>query len=530
MSSDKFQLSRRRFMEASAAGLVGGAAAVRGAAAQSGTASDTLRARNYSDIQVLDPGYILAAPESDVNACMLHGLVTVKSGDQWGWEPEAAAEIEQADDTHINFTLRNDLGWTNGFGEMTAHDVKYSYERIADPEMASPYAEDWIALDTVEVHDDRSGTIVLKEPYAPLWTTTMPAGRGLIVCKAAVESLDGKRYEAEPPAVSGPYQIASWSPSQKLTLQAIDGYTGPHANPAFPTIEVYPIVDEQAAEVGFLAGDLDITTVPVTSLLTLKENMPAGAVLVEHPSLKYVWMGINKDNEALGDIRVRRAIQYAINVNQILDAAYFGVAAPANGIIPPGLVGHRSQPIVPYEGDQAYAREQLEAAGLGDGFSCRIDTLNKSAYTAACQVIQANLAEIGIDAEINVHDPGVWWTMGDESSGDDWKDLQIMYSRFSSQPDPGWYTMWFTPQQVGIWNWERFNDVDFGNLHRDALVTIDPTVRDGMYRKMQDLMEESGCYRFITHELTPTIYADTIVPALTPDGRMLWKRFGKAAG
>ena len=323
MSSDRLKLSRRRFMETTAAGVAGSTLAMTGTAARAQEAGDTLRTRNYSDIQVLDPGYILSAPESDVNACLLHGLVTVTAGDQWGWENEAAAEIDQVDDTHINFALRDDIGWTNGFGAMTAEDVKYSYERIADPAMASPYAEDWSALDRVDVHDERSGTIVLKEPYAPLWTTTMPAGRGMIVCKAAVESLDGKRYEAEPPAVSGAYEITDWQPSQKLTLSARQGYTGPHANPDFTTIEIYPIIDEQAAEVGFLAGDLDVTRVPITSVPTLMESLPEDATLVQHPSLKYVWMGINRDNEAMGDIRVRRAIQHAVNVNQILEAGVF---------------------------------------------------------------------------------------------------------------------------------------------------------------------------------------------------------------
>ena len=528
MSIDRLKLSRRRFMETTAAGVAGGTLAMTSASASAQGAGDTLRVRNYSDIQVLDPGYILSAPESDVNGALLHGLVTVSAGDQWAWEKEAAAEIEQVDDTHINFTLRDDVGWTNGFGAMTAEDVKYSYERIADPEMASPYAEDWGALDRVDVHDERRGTIVLKEAYAPLWTTTMPAGRGMIVCKTAVEALDGKRYAAEPPAVSGAYEITDWQPSQKLTLSVRQGYSGPWANPDFTTIEVYPIVDEQAAEVGFLAGDLDVTRVPITSVPTLMESLPEDASLVQHPSLKYVWMGINRDNDAMGDIRVRRAIQHAVNVNQILEAAYFGLAAPANGIIPPGLVGHRPAPLVAYDGNPEYARQQLEEAGLGSGFSCRIDTLNKAAYTAACQVIQANLADIGIDAEINVHDPGVWWTMGDESSGDDWKSLQIIYSRFSSNPDPGWYTMWFTPQQVGVWNWERFNNPEFGALHAEALATMDPAVRDGMYRAMQDMMEESGCYRFITHEFEPTIYRNTVVPALTPDGSMLWERFRRA--
>ena len=520
-------ISRRQFGKGAAA--AGAAATVAGGASvRVEAAADALRVRNYSDIQVLDPAYILSAPETDVNVSMLQGLVTYKPGDSWDWELDAAAEINQDDDTHISFTLRNDLGWTNGFGEMTADDVKFSYERVADPEMESPYAEDWIALDHVQVNDDRSGVIVLKEPYAPLWTTTLPAGRGMIISRKAVEALPGKRYEAEPPCVSGPYQISSWDPSQKLTLAAIAGYTGPYANPAFSEIEVYPIVDESTAEVGFLAGELDITTVPITSMPELESNPPENGTLVQAPSLKYVWMGVNQDNEVFQDIRLRQAVQYAVNINDILEASYFGLAKPATGIIPPGLVGHRSASLIANEGDPDYARQLLEEAGMSGGLDCRIDTLNKANYVAACQVIQANLADVGINAEINVHDPGVWWTMGDESSGDEWKNLQIMYSRFSSNPDPGWYTMWFTPQQVGIWNWERFNNAEFADLHAQALVTMDPAVRQGMYVEMQDLMEESGCYRFITNELTPTLYSDRIVPAFGPDGRMFWKAFDKS--
>ncbi len=520
-------LTRRQFGKGAAA--AGAAAAVAsGVPSHVEAAGDTLRVRNYSDIQVLDPGYILAAPETDVNLCMLNGLVTYKPGGDWGWQLDAAAEIEQVDDTHITFTLRNDIGWTNGFGEMTADDVKFSYERVADPAMESPYAEDWIALDRVDVSDDRSGTIVLKEPYAPLWTTTLPTGRGMILSRKAVEALPNQRYEAEPPCVSGPYEIKEWVPAQKLTLGTVDGYAGPFANPDFTTIEVFPITDESAAEVAFLAGELDVTTVPITSLPELEANPPEDGTLFQAPSLKYVWMGINQDNEQFQDIRLRQAAQYAVNVNQILEAAYFGLAEPATGIVPPGLVGHRDAPLIAFEGDPDYSRQLLEEAGMSGGFDCRIDTLNKQSYLAACQVIQANLAEVGINAEINVHDPGVWWTMGDEQAGDDWKDLQIMYGRFSSNPDPGWYTMWFTPQQVGIWNWERFNSPEFADLHAEALVTMDPAVRQGMYVEMQDLMEESGCYRFVTHELTPTLYSKSVVPALGPDGRMFWKEFKKA--
>jgi len=523
---NKLPLSRRRMLQTSAAaGAVAAASGALGPRAYA--AGDTLRVRSYSDVQVLDPGYILSAPETDVLRATLPSLVEFQPGDTWDWQLSSAQAVEQVDETHINFTLRPGMGWTNGFGPITADDVKFSYERIADPEMASPYTEDWSALDQVEVTDELSGTIVLKQPYAPLWTTTLPGNSGFIVSRKAVEALEGKRFEAEMPMAGGPYEITAWSPSQKLTLGRIDGWAGGEPA-AFGTIEVLPIVDAQSAEVGFLSGDLEFTTIPITSIPEIEANPPQDGALATQPSLKYVWVGINEQNPQFADQRVRQAVQYAINIEQILDAAYFGLAAPATGIIPPGLVGHRPASLIPDAGDPDRARQLLEEAGLGGGFDCRIDVLNTSNFVAACQVVQANLADVGINAEINVHDPGVWWTMGDEAANPNYNDLQIMLSRFSSNPDPGWYTMWFTPQQVGVWNWERWSNETFQKLHQEALVTMDPADRQGMYEEMQNLMEESGCYRFVTHELTASLYSTNIVPALLADGTMVWKAFRKA--
>ena len=524
MTHQGFPISRRRFVQGSVAAA---AAAGAGWPVIVEAAGDTLRVRNYSDLQILDPAYLLSAPEWDILRCMFHGLITYVPGDDWKWELDAAEMIAQGDDTHIKFGLRSGIGWTNGFGEMTAEDVKFSYERIADPAMESPYAEDWSALDHVEVTERYAGTIVLKEAYAPLWTTTLPVASGIILCKAAVEQLEGKRYTAEVPAWSGPYDLTEWVPNQKTVLRRREDYTaGP--KPDFATIEVRPINDENAAELGVISGDLDYSTIAVSSLANLREDLPAGLQLVEKPSLKYVWMGINGDNPKFKDIRVRKAIQMAVNVEQILEAAYFGLAGPATGIIPPGLIGHRDAPLIPYAGDKQKARDLLVQAGHGGGLDVGMGVLNKQTFLTAAQVIQANLAEIGVNMEITSYDSGVWWTMGMESEGESWKTLEVMYSRFSSNPDPGWYTMWFTPKQVGVWNWERFNDAEFGDLHAKALVESDPAERDRMYKRMQDLMEESGMYRFITHELTAGLFSKSIVPALLPDGSMIWKEFKKA--
>jgi len=167
-------------------------------------------------------------------------------------------------------------------------------------------------------------------------------------------------------------------------------------------------------------------------------------------------------------------------------------------------------------------------AGYPDGFSCTLDILNKTERLSAAQVIQANLAEIGIAVQINQHDSGTFWVLGSEADGDQWKNVQLIINRFSMQPDPSFATEWFTPEQVGVWNWERFSNEEFGELNRQAMVTTDPAERDRMYQRMQDLMEQSGAYVFLTHEVNGVIFRDSIIPALLPDANVVLPEFRPA--
>ena len=512
--------SRRSFLQGSTAFGVAAAAGPRFAW---GADASVLRVRSYADLQILDPAFTLSAPESDIQRCIFNRLIDYRPGDTWEWELQAASAIEQVGNT-IPFTLRPGIQWTNDFGEMTAEDVKYSFERVADPALESPYAEDWATLDRVEVKDKYSGVIHLKEASPMVWTTTLVGNGGQIVCKRAVEALPEKKFTTEAPAVAGPYLIEEWLPKQKTVLARNPGWNGPQ--PDFDVIEIYPIEDEKTAELGFEAGDLDYTRISLSSLLNYRESLPPGAGLLERPSLKYVWLGLNTEHPQLADIRVRKAIQMAVDVGAILDAAYFGLADAATGIVAPGLTGNRGYNLT--ERDPEAARALLEEAGYGGGFTTTLRVLNKATFLTMAQVIQANLAEIGIEVQIDQLDSGAWWTMGMESEGEGWKDIQLFLQRFSTLPDPGWTTMWFTCDQVGVWNWERWCNEEFTDLHRKAMVELDPAQRDMMYKRMQDLMEESGAYRFITHEATPALYRDTIVPATTPDGSVRLRHFKRA--
>lgn len=479
---------------------------------------DRLCVRSYGDMSSMDPAQSVGVVDEEIHAAVYNKLIQYTPGSEWGWQLDAAAAIEQTDDRHINFALRDDIGFTNGFGPMTAEDVKFSFERIIADETESPNKPDMGPLSHVEVTGEREGTIVLNEPYAPLWTIALPYITGNIVSKQATEAAGG-RIGTDPVAESGPYLRASWSPSERTILRRNPDWAGDA--PAWDEIEILPIDDENTAEIAFEAGELDFTRVSLGSVARYRDGVPNGGSLIENPSLFYVWLGMNLDHPRLQNPLLRQAIQHAIDVPTILQASYFGAAEASTGIIAPGLIGNRPASLVPPEADLARAAELLAESGETD-VTLTLDILNKTTYSTMAQVIQAMLAQIGITLEINVLESGTFWASGDN------EDLQLVLNRFSMAPDPSYATAWFITEQAGIWNWERFRNEEFDQLHVAASQETDPAARDEMYRRAQDLMEESGAFRFITHEATPVIHTARVQPALRPDGLALLRYFGRA--
>jgi peptide/nickel transport system substrate-binding protein len=517
-------LGRRRFMQAGAA-LGAGIMANGMPLGQAIWAAEgkVLRARSYADINKLDPGFYQNAYNVDVMNCIYSKLIKYKPGREWGWELQAAEEIEQVDPTHIRFRLRKGIMFTGGYGEMTAEDVKFSFERIIEHD--SPVKGDWGPLDHVEVEDDYTGVIVLKKPFVPLWNITLPYGCGHIVSKKAVmeKTGDGGDFGMEPPCFSGPYVIDEWKPDQEVILTRNPEWTGP--KPGFDKIRVLKIEDPKTGETAYQAGDIDFTHITLSSMDRFKSDPPEDTVIEDHPSLYYIYLGMNQEHPKLQDINVRRAVQWAVNVPQLLDAGYFGQAEVATGFVAPGLTGHREKALIPPEGDLDKARDYLKKAGA-EGLSLNLDVLNETPLKTMAEMMQAQLSQIGVNLEVSVQDPGSFWTIGMESEGERWKDMQAIIQRFSMVPDPYYATTFFTCEQVGVWNWERFCNERFDELNAEAVTVNDPEKRSKMYHEMQDLLENSGCYRFLTHGGSPLMYRKTKLKSATrPDGRPLFRDF-----
>jgi len=530
--NELLKLDRRKLLQT---GSLAAGATVAGAALPGVSlgATKSVTIRSYADLQVLDPAFRLSSADDDIAFCCLNRMVNFIPNDpSWTLENCFAEEIEQIDPVTVKFRIMKDVPWSDGFGVTTVEDVKYSYERIAGiTGLAADYVVDWQALKEVEIIDEVTGVIHLKEPYAALWTSSMPYGSGNIVCKAAVEALPEKRYTTQLPAYNGPYRIKEWSPKQRTVLERNPNWPGTPA--AYDEIIVLPIEDDKSGEIAYEAGEVAITRIEASSIPDILNDMPENTTLESFSPNAYIWLGMNVDQQnedgtpgPLQDINLRRAIQLGVNVQDVIEASFFGEAVESTGIVAPGLIGHRESKLYGYDPEEA---KRLIDAGGYEGTELEIACQNVTWSLTAAQVIAANLSELGLSVTVSPMDSGTFWSLGFADSPTVMTN-QLILNRFTMAPDPGWATEWFTPRQVGIWNWERFDNAEFGELNAAGLIETDNAKRQDIYTRMQDLMEESGAYLFLTHGVNAIIYNNTVIdPAITPDGQSQFIRYHKPA-
>jgi peptide/nickel transport system substrate-binding protein len=511
-------IGRRRFV---AGATAAGAAAALGIAPKDILAEDgeVLKIRMGVDIQVLDPGYMTGGAEITVQFATLPRLaVPVKGADGiWGWTPSDYVEsVEQTGDPlRIAFKLKPGFLWSNGFGELTAEDVKYSFERMTKTDWVGR----WPSLERVEVAGKYGGAIVLKAPFIPIWMVAISSGFGTILPKAAMEKLSDQKFAARLPAECGPYSLAEWQPGQKVVLKADPRWQG--AKPAFAEVHLVNVESIRAAEIAFEAGELHGTEVSPDTAARYKQAMPAESSLIEVPGPFSAWMGMNTEHEKLKDIRVRKAIQRAIDVDSILQAAYAGVSPKSHGIVPIGVLGSRKSAGYRYDPDEA--RALLAEAGIGD-LSLELKTLNLQDRLVAAQIVQTNLADIGIRVEIIPLDSEPFWDLGHESQGEEWKALQLWIMRYRMSRDPADAFQWFVRNQVGVWNWERWSDPEFEDLWDKGLAELDNGRRAAIYERMQEIMENTGAYVWLTHEPVNYIHKKSFAPAFDAGADILVER------
>jgi peptide/nickel transport system substrate-binding protein len=487
---------------------------------------DVLKVRILNDMANLDPAFWPASADLQVAYPIYEGLITYKYGSTETVNVLAETFTPSADGLSFDFTLKKGIQFHGGYGEVTAEDVKFSYERIAGltkPKIEAVYRGDWSpALKEVKVNDKYSGTIILKERFAAVTRSTLPVSSGWIVSKKAVEEL-GDKY-ATKPIGTGPYEFASWTPKQSVVLKRFAQYG--NASPAeilgdkFKEIHFIPIEDSSAADIALETGEVHFGEVGLDSISRFESN--SAFSLSKQTTLNYNWIGMNVLHPKLQDIRVRQAIRLAIDVPGILEGAFEGRMTRATGIIPPnmGLGYWQDAPV--HERDVEEAKRLLNEAGVSN-LSLSLMYTEETGSKQLAQIAQQNLKEVGIDLSLKLVDSAAMYELGKNL-----KERELFYVGYVSQLDPSWSTVWFTCSQFDEWNWMYWCDERYDKLHFDAVKEADEAKRNAMYIEMQQRWDEAS-HTVWTH--WPTIYFGTtklLKPAVLPTGYFVAHGFRSA--
>ena len=371
------------------------------------------------------------------------------------------------------FNLKEGVKFHNG-DELKAEDVKYTFERG----MESPYSTDLFAcIDSVKVISDYSVEVTLKYPY-DAFMSILYQPFACIVSKKIVESSES--FDKNPIG-TGPYKLVEWKGAESIILAAFEDYHLGEAS--IKDVEFRIILDKSTGVIALEKGEIDAyVNIASTDRQAVIDNEAFS--FYEAPSYFCFYLELNNQVEPYNDIRVRKAIAYAIDKEAIIESAQDGIAEEAHHPVPKGMVGYTDQ-VKSYPRDLEKAKALLTEAGYPDGFDMTL--LGIETYTKTIQVLQSNLGEIGINVDIQILELGTYM---DEIFAPECASFVVEYGIFYPDADPilyrGYHSDFFGP----LGNFPRYSDAEVDALLEKAQVSTDKAEREALYLEILKKLNE----------------------------------------
>jgi peptide/nickel transport system substrate-binding protein len=330
-----------------------------------------------------------------------HIYDTLLTRDTKTWQPVAhlAESVRSVTPTTWELRLRKNVKFHNG-EPFTAESVKFSFERVLNPEQKSPIRGNFTWVKSIEVVDEHTVRITTEKPY-PLIHEILTLGQfGMVPPRYVKEK--GDAYFARNPVGTGPYRFVDWKKGERVALEANDQYWKGAPAVKSLTFRVIPETATQIAEL--LSGGVDIIrAVPPDQLPAIERSGVARVSAT--PILRVVFLQMDGDARAaktpLTDARVRRAINHAVNIDEIMQKVLGGKAirTPSGGS---PLAFGTDTSIKGYAFDPERAKKLLAEAGLSGGFEITLNTYGGSVVNVeqVSQAIMGYLGNVGIKVKL----------------------------------------------------------------------------------------------------------------------------------
>src|SRR5690554_3663909 len=306
----------------------------------------------------LDPHKVTAFSSFAVTSQIYEALVTLN--DDLQLEPALATGWEVSDDgLTYTFSLRDNVVFHNGRA-MTAGDVVYSFERVVDPETASPQASRMAEVDSVAADGDHTVVFTLSRPFAPFLSNV---GNLTVVPREVVE----EHGDLQAVAVgTGPFMLSEVVPDTYLLLSANPDYWQ-DGEPAVASMRYNIVPEGSTRAAGLRTGTYHLLPTVDPANAEILAVTP-GVTLLGTQDLSYTLLGLNVEREPFNDPRVIQAINYAIDRDEIVEAVHFGNGVPG-GPLSPALTDWAvpTSEFACYAHSPETARQLLSDAGYANG-------------------------------------------------------------------------------------------------------------------------------------------------------------------
>jgi peptide/nickel transport system substrate-binding protein len=406
-----------------------------------------------------------------------NGEVLPDLAERWDVSPDRST---------YTFQLRPNVKFHNG-RTLTSEDVKYSIERVLAKETAAPFRSYFEAVTKIETPDPATVRFTLGYPFGPFLAMFAIKRSSAIVPREVVD----KEGDLSNVAVgTGPWKLREWVPNERMVVDRFGDYYEPGL-PYFDSIQ-YKVLPELASRIAALrAKQIDYALISFEGAEQIKGEQ--NLTVLSRPR-GWVRVGlINHARKPLDDVRVRRALDLALDRNEIIQK---GIGkADLSGPIP---AGHPSYALKPEELPAHYskpdldgARQLLAQAGQANGFKIRLQVEGGHPYNERlCQVMQQNWKKIGVDAEIIVYPAGsITKAIGKESGF----DFDVRFTAWTYYPDADNYVYnWYHSKSPGMDSLSpRWNDPDLDKLLEQGRITPDGPERRAIYVDVQKRLMET---------------------------------------
>nr|SIP63289.1 Oligopeptide ABC transporter, periplasmic oligopeptide-binding protein OppA (TC 3.A.1.5.1) [uncultured bacterium] len=429
-----------------------------------------------SDIESLHPSDWNTTNEKNIGDQIYDTLMYVPmDGNMDKIEPRIANDYTVSEDGLVyTFDIRDDVTFHDG-SPLSAEDCAFSVQLYIDSEYQGTSAD----VASVEAPDATTLVVTLNAPFAPFLSDICAMHMG---SKAYHEAVSEEEYMTKPIG-SGPYKFVSHAIDTNVILEAYDGYY--RGEPAIQNVNYYVI--KTTAPQALMSGQVDFAEVDASALPMLE--MVPDVVVSPVPTSGFSHLVMNLEKAPFDDVRVRQAINYAINRDNIVNVIYEGEAEANSNICAKTRYGY-SEDQFQYTYDPEKAKELLAEAGLADGADLGT-ILCAEKYSNLATVLQADLAAVGLSAEIEVKEFNAF--IGQLTSG----DFTLCALEMTLEGDTQMLEYALTTPFIGMANNARYSDEDMDALFEQARVESDNDARLALFDQILTKAQDEAVYAII---------------------------------